>query len=186
MDNEALVAPVATSLAAWKVLAVELGDGVVVTSGHPLSKLFAVTATWCGAVPVILTGATDADALPGVMTLGGGDPTVDLKTLQKLLERPGAVVVEMSGKAEVVDFIMEAIPPMARLLFVGEAREPLTMDFYVNVHRKGITLHSSTVDRLPDQESIERAKRLLQDPDRLAQVRQAMGADRGTERPAGR
>jgi threonine dehydrogenase-like Zn-dependent dehydrogenase len=147
---------------------------VVVTSGHPLSRLFALTATWCGAVPVILAGEKDPAAVRGVTSFEVRDATADLKALQGLLDRPGAVVVEMTGKAETVDVIMEAIPPAARLLFVGEAREPLTMDFYVNVHRKGIALHSNTVDGLADEESTERARRLLQDPERVAQCRLAL------------
>ena len=174
MDINSLVPPVATALAAWRILGLEVGEGVVVTSGHPLSGLFAVTASWHGAVPVILAGTADAVDIHEITPLDISDAVSDLKALQQLLDSPGIVVAELTGKAETVDFLMEAIPPSTRLLFVGEGREQLTMDFYVNVHRKGIALYSNTVDGLADEASTLRARQLLENADRMNQCLKAL------------
>jgi hypothetical protein len=70
----------------------------------------------------------------------------------------------------------------------GEGRERLTIDSYVNVHRKGLNTVSSVLDPgRPDAPGgavttahVDRAGRLLAQPARLAEARAAAGAALGS------
>ena len=93
---------------------------------------------------------------------------------------------EFSGRADFVDLLLESIPPQSGLALAGAGREPLTIDFYVNVHRKGLLMVSSVLDPGGAVETadeggsnvgpahVERARLLLANPDRLAESRRAL------------
>jgi hypothetical protein len=94
--------------------------------------------------------------------------------------RPGVAATDLSGRAEYVDLLLATLPTFARVMFAGPAREQLTIDFYQNVHRKGLLLHSGTFDpslemvATPDGQPaprIVRAATLLTHPDRAAVCR---------------
>lgn len=177
---------VATALSAWESLGLELGEVALVTGDGPAARLMAVVATWFGACPVLRLGATDALRLPGVETV----PAAEIAPAAlgaRLKRRPGVVVAELSGRPEVVDLVLEAIPMFTRLLFAGPPGERLTVDFYVNVHRKGVLLRSSTLAPASSiaaawsgetGQRFARAARVLAVPSRLADCRLALDPPR--------
>lgn len=195
LDKEvAVVIPaVAAALRVWDELGLELGEAAVVTAGHPLSRLVANVAVWYGALPVLVIG-DEVAADPNVELVPVQDSDKAVSTLsQKLASRPGVVAAELSGRADFVDLLLETIPPLARVLFAGEQRERLTIDYYVNVHRKGLLLRSGEVspsaERVTDPAAaarLDRAERLLQRADRALACRAALGLDLTPLEGAGR
>ena len=96
----------------------------------------------------------------------------------------GVAALELSGRADVVDSMLEAIPRFTRLGMFGAKRESLTIDYYVNVHRKGLEMVSGVLDpfaaltRQSERalEDIARASRLLHVSARADECRVAMAA----------
>jgi hypothetical protein len=181
-----LVPLVATALGAWESLGLELGEVALVTGDGPAARLMAVAATWFGACPVLRLGASDALTLPGIETLPAGEfgPAA---LGARLKTRPGVVVIELSGRPDVVDLILEAIPMFTRVLFAGPPGHRLTVDFYVNVHRKGLLLRSSTLAPASSVaaawagdagQRCARAARFLTVPARLAECHLALDPPR--------
>jgi NADPH:quinone reductase-like Zn-dependent oxidoreductase len=178
-----LVPAVAASLALWDRLGLSLGETVVITAGHRWSRVAALVATWYGAVPVIMH-ANDALPLPaGVTRLHIEDPSDPARALAtQLRDAPAVVAADLSGRADAVDLLLEALPPMSRLMLAGTAGEPLTIDYYINVHRKGLHLVSGVFEDLvtrradDDADYRARAERLLARQDRADACRAIIGA----------
>jgi hypothetical protein len=192
-DAAAIAPALAGVLRAWDRLEVELGEVALVTDDHPLSRLTALVATWYGALPVLLLGRGAAPAdLAGVRWIAvDDDPDATLGRVRgELASRPGAVAIELSGRADVVDFLLEALPTYARVLLAGERRELLTIDYYVNLHRKGLVVHSGRLQPVEDgndprqRQLLERASRLLSRPERVEACRRALHLDHGDDRRA--
>jgi len=180
-DAMALVPAVCAALELWDTLKLEVGEAAVVTDGHPWSRAVALVASWYGALPVVLI-SDDAASVPGVIrvsTTGAPDPVREL--VVNLQGRPAVAAAELSGRADAVDLLLEALPASSRVMLAGAAREPLTIDYYVNVHRKGLRLVSGMLDAGP-MHAVDagadaragRARRLLARPARLAACREAM------------
>jgi hypothetical protein len=167
-----LVTAVAASLALWDRLGLSLGETVVITAGHRWSRVAALVATWYGAVPVILHSNDALPLPPGVTRLQVDDPADRARVLAaQLRDAPAVVAADLSGRADTVDLLLEALPPMSRLLLAGSAGELLTIDYYVNVHRKGLHLMSGVFEDLAAPGGADyrtRAERLLARPDRVA------------------
>jgi len=54
--------------------------------------------------------------------------------------------VDLSGRADVIDVLLEVIPRWGRLLLAGPAGTPVTIDYYRNVHRKGIVFATTVLE----------------------------------------
>jgi hypothetical protein len=181
-DATALIPPVASALAAWDALDLEIGELAIVTGGDAGSRIAALVATWYGALPVVLVGAPDAPAPPaGVEPLVFADPDAAMADLAaRIGKHPGVAAVDLSGRLEYVDLLLATIPMFARVMLAGPPRERLTIDFYSNVHRKGLILRSTTFQ--PDSgdrddvasRRVARAASLLSDPSRLASAAAAL------------
>jgi hypothetical protein len=144
-----LVPPVAASLALWETLRLELGDAAVWTSGAPLSALVGQAALWRGACPGIELGAESSGALDPrqIEHVELRDSEAASARLTQLVAvRPGFAAVDLSGRADVIDVLLEVIPRWGRLLLAGPAGTPVTIDYYRNVHRKGIVLATTTLE----------------------------------------
>ena len=138
-DLAVLIPAVSAALWVWDTMALDIGEIAIVTDGHRYSRLVALAATWYGAEPVLFVTGDPATAPAGVTPVSdviGADETKALA--KRLKQRPGVAAAELSGRAETVDLVLETIPTWARLMFAASRREPLTMDYYVNVHRKGV------------------------------------------------
>ena len=175
-----LVPAVAASLAVWDRLGLSIGETVVVTAGHRWSRVAALVATWSGAVPVILHSNDTLPPPPGVTRLTVDDPADRARILaSQLREAPAVVAADFSGRADSVDLLLEALPPMSRLMLAGTAGEPLTIDYYINVHRKGLHLLSAVFDDLATSAVADygaRAERLLARRERADACRAIIGA----------
>jgi hypothetical protein len=178
----ALLAPaVARALWMWDAMELELGELAVVTDGHPFSSLAATVSRWYGAEPMLL----GANGIGGTYTYAGAEyPASALPAA--LRSAPGVAAAELSGATELLDVLLEALPAFARLMLAGARGETVTIDFYVNVHRKGLTMLSGILEPLAsfssqsEIERVERALRLLTRPARAAECRAAMSAQIST------
>lgn len=171
MSEMEMVAAVARALWVWDTLDLELGDMVVVTGSSRQARLVALVATWYGPAQVLLVTDDQSSAPAGVTAhpmLAGAEETGSLSA--RLGERPGVAAAELSGRTDTIDALLESIPRFSRLLLAGEAREPVTIDYYNNVHRKGVRLVSAVLaneEGLPGHAArVERAQRLLARPAR--------------------
>jgi hypothetical protein len=167
-----LVPHVAEALRAWEMVGLELGSAAIVTRAAPWSALLAAVATWYGAVPLVVGNGSNDDAIGSTDVDGVGR----LRETLAGFARVGAV--EVSGRADAVDLLLEAIPRYAGVLFAGPRVERFTIDYYVNVHRKSIILSATILDPMrifsgcaADGGRAARAVRLLTDPRRAAAVR---------------
>jgi NADPH:quinone reductase-like Zn-dependent oxidoreductase len=145
---QALALPaLAAALSIWESLHLALGEAAVFTSGGALSTLAGQVALWRGGCPVVELGPAGAGATPDIMRIDWTDPE---KAARQLIEatdnRPGFAAVEFSGRAEILDVLLEMMPRWSRLLLAGPAGEPVTIDFYRNVHRKGAVIAALDVD----------------------------------------
>jgi hypothetical protein len=181
-----LLPTVAKALWIWDTLRLDLGEVALVTDDDDLGPLVALAATWYGPSSVLFLTDRAGLAMPGVTTvpaISGGAETKALAT--RLSDRPGTAAIELSGRSDVVDVLLEAMPRFSRLMLAGTAREPLTIDYYVNVHRKGLRLVSAAFDdpstSLTEQLGArqERAARLLARPARLEACVEALSGGVG-------
>jgi hypothetical protein len=176
---------VACALAIWDALALEIGDTAIVTSAGWTGHLVATVGSWYGAGPLVIGAPGLAPGPPGCDRLIAEDAETAIKDLQKRLQgRAGVAAVELTGRAGLVDLMLQTVPTFARLMFAGDARERLTVDFYNNVHRKGLLLHSGQFDPAAAVAApwagtagacFSRAARLLTRPARAAACLAAVG-----------
>jgi hypothetical protein len=173
----ALVQSIAVSLRMWDRLGLSLGEAVVVTGGHRWSRVAALVATWYGAVPVMMYSNDSRPLPPGVTRLEIPDPADRARALASTLNGvPAVVAADLTGRADAVDMLLEGLPQMSRLMLAGNAAEALTIDYYVNVHRKGLHLMSCVFDDSASLGAfVERAERLLARSDRAEACRAALG-----------
>jgi hypothetical protein len=171
-----LMPPVAAALRAWDSLRLEIGTATVVTPGL-WSPILSSVAGWYGATPLLVGGAGDtASAGTGV------DAETVSRLAAKLAGYPAVCAVELTGRADTVDLLLESVPKAARVLFAGPRGDRLTIDYYVNVHRKGLYLSSTILSPLGaftepiDRDLGRRASRLLMSPARAARCHAAVAA----------
>jgi hypothetical protein len=144
-----LVLPVATALSLWQSVDLELGEAAVWTTGGALSALAGQVALWRGACPAVELGPSSAtvDRIAGSDFIDWSDAEEAARRLGELIQgRPGFTAVDLSGRADVIDILLEAMPTFGRLLLAGPAGDPVTIDFYKNVHRKGAVIRSTVLD----------------------------------------
>lgn len=131
---------------------VELGTAVVISGDCPLSKLFGEMCRWWTPVRIQLSKFDDSidSSGPFSQVFRVSDENVQ-KELADLLQSSAAVsFVDFSGSSDAWDIMFEAAPYWSRLVAAAAVGSPMTIDFYNNIHRKGVTLigKSITVDRL--------------------------------------
>jgi hypothetical protein len=144
-----MVLPLASALASWETLRLELGDAAIWTDGQPLSGLVGQVAIWRGACPGVALGTSaGGDQDPeGVERIDAGDQDAAVAKLSEIVaRRPGFAAVDLSGRADMIDILLEVVPRWGRLLLAGPQGAPVTIDFYKNVHRKGIVLAATVLD----------------------------------------
>lgn len=142
-----LVPPLAAVLALWETLQLELGDVAVITSGSVLSPLAAEVAWWRGGSPVVTLGPASVTDNPATAHIDWSDPEeAGRHLLTAMGSRPGFAALELSGRADMIDLLFESIPRWGRLLLAGSAGQPITVDFYKNIHRKGVTVNTAVLE----------------------------------------
>jgi hypothetical protein len=139
--------PLAVALSMWESLHLELGDAAVFTSGSPLSALAGQVALWRGGCPVVELGPAESGSASEMPRVDWSDPEAAAKQLtEATAKRPGFAAVELSGRADVLDILLEMMPRSSRLLLAGPAGKPVTIDFYKNIHRKGAVIAATDVE----------------------------------------
>jgi hypothetical protein len=84
-----------------------------------------------------------------VQVLNGEESSALLTELKgRLTDCVGVAAIDASGKAEVTDVIFETLPRWGRLLLAAQRPTPINIDFYNNVHRKGIDMRGCSFDPL--------------------------------------
>ncbi|MCS6897901.1 MAG: hypothetical protein NZM29_08005 [Nitrospira sp.] len=147
--EEALLAvPLAAALRAWDRLRLELGEVAVYTEGGGFADLLGLVAVWRGGLPVIrLDYDSGRDPLENGERLSINDPEETLRQLQnRIKDKPGFAAIDLSGRPEVIDLLLEVAPRWGRVMLVGQTRKSVTIDFYNNVHRKGTLLLCDVFD----------------------------------------
>jgi threonine dehydrogenase-like Zn-dependent dehydrogenase len=142
-DADALfIPPLALALGIWRLADLELGEAAVYTGGHPLTPFVALAARWRGALPLVQVGgseAADADS-----TLIGLNEATAADCLRELFAAcPGVAAVDLSGQQQAAHLLLEALPRWGRLVLAAPFREPLTTDFYTDIHRKGTVVRGA-------------------------------------------
>jgi hypothetical protein len=177
-DAALLVPIVAEALRAWDGLHPEIGAAAVVTDGSIWSDLFVEVGSWYGARPLRVALGVARET---TRVLDMTDPTAVAAFRKTLGRYPVVCAVELTGRAAAAEFFFESVPSQARVLFAGPAEERLTIDYYVNVHRKGLHLKSTVLDVArcgTDRDGAERtarAIRLLRSASRTRAVHAALG-----------
>jgi threonine dehydrogenase-like Zn-dependent dehydrogenase len=188
-----LVPPLAAALAVWETLRLEIGDAAVWTGSGPLSALVGQTALWRGACPGIELGSESSGVLDArqVEHIELSDTEAAARLAELVAARPGFAAVDLSGRADVIDVLLEVIPRWGRLLLAGPPGTPVTIDYYRNVHRKGIVLATTILEpsRVFDAQSdartqVARACAVLGNPRMAAQSRALLGLSASNSMPA--
>lgn len=171
----------AAAVGAWQELGLDLGETALVSGDGIQARMLCLAALWHGACPVVRLDSKDPD-IAGVdhCRLPEDDPDPALEALAKrLAAAPAVAAVDLTGRAVVVDALFEVLPGYARLMLAGSGGEPLTIDYYNNIHRKGITVLARRIDSGSglDGSMPERVRALLACPERArAAVAAAGGA----------
>jgi hypothetical protein len=195
-SDAVLIPPLAAALAAWEKLQLELGEAAVWSAGAPLSELMGQVALWRGAGLAIALGDARSTASPlaveHIERVDWTDQESAIARFEKLIDgKPGFAAVELSGRADVIDIFLEAIPRFGRLLLAGPAGDPVTIDFYKNVHRKGIVLSTTTLEPamvfdpvagVDLRAQIRRALAILRNPQMASHCRSLLGAGQSAVR----
>jgi hypothetical protein len=156
----ALHAPaLALSLWAWDQMKLEIGEAAVYTPESPFPHFLGEAALLRGALPVIQLGASQTYQAPAhVLVLNGEESSALLTELKgRLADCVGVAAIDASGKAEVTDVIFETLPRWGRLLLAAQRPTPINIDFYNNVHRKGIDMRGCSFDPLQVFDPAQRA-----------------------------
>jgi hypothetical protein len=149
-SEQALELPaLAWSLWAWDQLDLELGELAIYCPGSPFDHLIGAAALMYGALPVIQIGTADFEPAPGVQVVSSTDSGVLIGELRERSKKSaGVAALDLSGKAEITDVLFEGLPRASRLMLAAYRGTPLNIDFYNNVHRKGVLLRNAVCDPL--------------------------------------
>lgn len=144
------VPALALSLWAWDQMQLEIGEAAVYTAESPFQHFLGEAALLRGALPVIQLGSSPTYQAPShAQVLNIGESSALLTELKdRLAECVGVASIDASGKAEVTDVIFETLPRWGRLLLAAHRPAPINIDFYNNVHRKGIDMRGCSLDPL--------------------------------------
>jgi len=138
-----LIPELALALAVCASARLELGEIAVYTSGARHGALIALVAGWCTGRDVIRIEFDDAAGVvpAGVQTVDGSDTQRALEIIQRSTHNAaGFAAILLSSKSEAMDVLLETMPTWGRLVLASESTESTTIDFYNNVHRKGVTV----------------------------------------------
>lgn len=160
VDEALLAPPLAMALSFWDQLHLEIGEAAIYTDGDFFADLVGQVAVWRGGCPVIRLSS-----IPNKTPLVLGecqymtDPDETVHQLrERIKEKPGFAAVDLSGRPETIDLLLEVVPRWGRVLLAGRTRQALTVDIYNNVHRKGVLLITSIFDpSLAIQDAASRA-----------------------------
>jgi 2-desacetyl-2-hydroxyethyl bacteriochlorophyllide A dehydrogenase len=137
---------------------VELGESVAVIGAGVIGLLAMKIASLSGALPVASVDLDDqrldfARRLGADATLKPNDHLMD--SLRSLVGGEGAsVVIEATGNPDAVTLAFALARPFGRVVLLGSTRgETDHVNFYRDIHRKGITVLGAHANAVPSNES---------------------------------
>jgi hypothetical protein len=149
IDQALLAPPLALALRVWEQLHLEMGEAAVYTDGNVFSNFVGQVAIWRGGCPVmkLLRDANESvpDRVERIGLKTDSDETVG-RIKNRIKEKAGFAAVDLSGRPEIIDLLLEVMPRWGKLMIAGRTQRSLTIDFYNNVHRKGLVLSCGTFD----------------------------------------
>lgn len=149
-SEEALLGPpLAVALSVWDQLHLELGEAAVYTDGNPLSNLVGQVAIWRGGCPVVkLQMDSDGQVQDGVERIDlMMDPDEIVNRIKgRIVGKAGVGAVDLSGRPETIEMLLDVMPRWGRLMIAGRTQQLLTVDFYNDVHRKGLLFSCRSLD----------------------------------------
>ena len=146
------------SLAAVRKVEIELGESCLVVGAGPLGMFAVQYAHLCGAVPVIVS-----DPNPGRRALAlrlGADAALDPNSedyeteIRSLTNGKGVnTVIEVTGNPAAMEAALRVTARMGRVALLGCTRQPVSIDFYHDVHFPGIRILGAHTGARPQRES---------------------------------
>lgn len=134
--------PLAFALMAADLAGFEIGETAVVFGEGSPADIFCLTLKWCGALPCIRLGAP-GNRIPGIesypcdaVSLSNSIPVLK-ETFGK---RPGLAVFDAGDDPDPLEFLFEHLPPWSRIVLAGNHRRGLNLDYYNDIHKKGVSL----------------------------------------------
>lgn len=143
-----LVPRLATALSAWSRLGLELGEAaVIVADDVALARWLSLVAAWFGGMPVIAstTMSPDLAVLPSGRLCSGSSDGLVGSIRQSTADSAGWAGIETTGRPDMLEVMLEAVPKWGRIALGGQNSGSATVDFYNNVHRKGVHILSATL-----------------------------------------
>ena len=172
--ERALLAPrLALALWAWDVARLELGECAVYTSGGPQGNFVAQVAVWRSGRDVLCLDFGDGSInAPGfAQVIGAAESGFAIDAVRRAsATAAGFAALVLTKRSEALDLLLEAMPVWGRLMIGALQTEPATVDFYNNVHRKGVRIAAvpatpaaifDVVRRSEASRYLERAFRIL-------------------------
>ncbi len=129
-----------TSLQGIRKARIEIGEMAVVIGLGLIGQIALQLASLNGALPVI--GVDRVKKRLEIAMVCGADEIIDAPDdtwPDRLKDRP-AVVVEATGAPEAIGAALQAIDSFGRVCLLGSTRGDRTINFYRDVHKKGVTL----------------------------------------------
>jgi threonine dehydrogenase-like Zn-dependent dehydrogenase len=153
---------------------IELGEGVLILGLGLVGLLALQLSRLSGALPLIAVGRH-----PRRLEIArniGADVVLDARDLSWLGNLPElAVIIESTGSPEAVSLALQAVGHSGRVCLLGSSRGDSVVNFYRDVHRKGVTmLGAHAVTTVPQSDSTSGAWTWKRDADcfmRLLELR---------------
>lgn len=145
-DAAAAVGPLALALCIWETAGLEAGETAIYTSGSPADHWIGTVARWRSARDAV---RLDVDGDTWVQQRGIENRVIAESQeaagllAARLRNVPGVVAAILTPDAIAADVILEALPMWGRIVLAVPASKPASIDFYVNVHRKGTRILSA-------------------------------------------
>lgn len=137
---------------------IEIGEPVLIIGLGLIGQIEAMLARLAGAYPVIV-----ADIIPEkierALAYGAdiGINTKDAGWIDTLKEKLGgklpAVVIESTGYPKPISDAFDAAERMGRVILLGSTRGESTVDFYRQVHKKGLQVIGAHISTIPPDTS---------------------------------
>lgn len=158
-DRRALLAPpLAAALGAWSTLELELGAAAVFAGDGEMDGVLGLTALWHGAMPVVyLSKGSELNMPEEITPVYQDEPESAFDTLITVLgDNPACAGLDASGDPEIVDLLLNCLPKWGHLMLGSNPTEPLTLDYYSNIHRKGVRIRTGFLNPRdwPDTENV--------------------------------
>ena len=139
MEQAAFLGLGQIALQGVRKMRIELGERVLVLGLGVIGQLALQAARLSGAVPAV--GADTVESRMQAALACGADAVLNTATegwMQKAGSPP--VVIESTGSTDVVGLAFQAAAPFGRVALLASTRGESTVNFYRDVHRKGITI----------------------------------------------